>query len=120
MVSDRLRRTQQLNYRSPPARYPLNAKKQNEFGVLDDVARELAQQLYAAQQEPPDKGIVPATVRKAACRLFDISTARDGGPMDQAAYHIAILGKFRRTIQGMARAIMINNNIWPSLKRFVE
>jgi len=98
----------------------LNGPLRNEPGVLDDLANELASDLYKANQAPEDTGMVPRAIRKATKILFDIDTAENGGPMDQPAYHIAILGKYRRTIQAMARAMLIKDGTWPMLKRLSE
>ena len=114
MVSNQLRFIQNNNYRSPARTYDLNGF------VFENVANELSAALYAAQQAPSNKGAVPAAIRASAKQLFDIDTAKDGGPMDQPAYHIAILGKYRRTLQAMARAILIREGTWPILQRLAR
>lgn len=46
----------------------------------------------------------------AAKILFGLTgehDARNGGPMDHPAYHIAILGTYRKVIQRMARGMLI-------------
>jgi hypothetical protein len=106
-VSKHLRNLQQETYRSPSRTRKLHGDR-NDPGVLKEVANELAKALYDAGQAPDDRGEVPRAVIRAAKTLFDLHDASDDGPMDQPAYHIAILGRYRRDIQQMARGILIS------------
>lgn len=109
-VSERLRSIQQEMYRAPSRtrRLITGSKEKDDSGVLNEIARELASNLYQAGQAPTDKSLVPRAINRAAATLFGLPDAKEGGDMDHPAYHIAILGRYRRDLQAMARGLLIS------------
>jgi hypothetical protein len=117
-VSQRLRDTQIANYR-PAARTRRLQGHGEDRGVLPEIAAELWGKLKAAGQQC-DAGIVNKAINGAANFIFQIS-ADEGGPMDHPAYHIAILGRYRDTLQSLARSKLIADGaLGPQLKRLAE
>jgi hypothetical protein len=118
-VSQRLRDTQIANYRPAARTRRLQGHKEEPKGVLPEVATELIGKLRQSAQEC-DSGLVYKAVNGAANFIFQIS-ADEGGPMDHPAYHIAILGRYRDTLQSLARGKLISNgSLGSQLKRFAE
>lgn len=108
-VSERLRSLQQETYRAPARTRKLHGTA-DDPGVLKEVAKELASDLYIAKQAPEYRGDVPRMINRAATILFGLPDAKEGGDMDHPAYHIAILGRYRRDIQRMARGFLISED----------
>jgi hypothetical protein len=115
-VSQRLRDVQVANYR-PAARTRRLQGHGDERGVLPELAAELWGKLKNADQAC-DIGLVNQAINGAANRVFQIS-AEEAGPMDHPAYHIAILGRYRDTLQRIARSQLIGDGqLGLQLKRF--
>lgn len=123
-VSARLREQQIANYRPAARTHTLHGNRKDpndETGVLRILAKELNRKLKDAGQEPSDIeengklvtgiGKVFESVIGTAKHIFDIDDASEGGPMDQPAYHYAILGRYRETIQLMARSRLIRDGV---------
>jgi hypothetical protein len=122
LVADKLRVKQRENYRGTARVYKLQGPpKGDDRGVLREVAAELAVDLHNGGQAPEDRDVVPRYVSRAARVIFAIDNASDKGPMDHPAYHVAILGRLRRPIQAMARAMMIREGVLgPRLARLAD
>jgi hypothetical protein len=112
-VSQRLRAVQVANYR-PAARTRRlqghgDKKTKEGRGVLPEVAADLIGKLRDADQLCEIREIERA-INGAANMIFQIE-AKEGGPMDHPAYHIAILGRYREKLQSLARARLISDGI---------
>jgi hypothetical protein len=115
-VSKSLHAAQIANYRAAARTRRLQGTGDNR-GVLPELANELWDKLKSADQMCKS-GLVYKAINIAANRVFQIS-AEEGGPMDYPAYHIAILGRYRETLQRIARSQLIRDgSLGLELKRF--
>jgi hypothetical protein len=118
-VSKDLRDRQIANYRPAARTRRLHGERPDE-GVLPEVGRELIGKLNRAGQMTCEPGKVQRATIYAANKIFQIS-AENGGPMDFPAYHIAIIGRYRDTLQAIARSKLITDGeLGPHLQRFAN
>lgn len=110
-IARHLRSIQEFTYREPVRMCKLHNRGNGPKGALTEVGDELNYDLQTAKQLPDGgSGIVMKLTNAAAKILFGLTgehDARNGGPMDHPAYHIAILGTYRKVIQRMARGMLI-------------
>jgi hypothetical protein len=96
---------QVINYQ-PPARLRrlVGTKDSGDLGVLNEIANELYGQLMGAGHKCSVGEAIKATI-VAARTVFGFkedNDARNGGPMDLPAYHIAALTRYRDELQKIA------------------
>jgi hypothetical protein len=102
-VSRVLREEQSRNYSSASDLYHLHGTG----GVFQELAAEMYKNFAQAELPPPEKKDLYRCLIGATTRLFDVDNAEGNGPLDQPAYHIAILGRYREPICRSARGSLI-------------
>jgi hypothetical protein len=102
---------QTLNYKESPRLYTLN-KKGGVFWELYSNLYQLLDASNTAYPKTPDfrKALYKA-VGGATITLFDVGDAKDKGPLDYPAYHIAMKGRYHQTILNMARGMLIRQGL---------
>jgi hypothetical protein len=116
-VSQVLRLQQTILYKEPPRIWRL----QGEGGALPIISGELtAQLLNTGLLSQGHRGEVPRALNSVAAKYFGVEDAKEGGPMDHHAYHVAILGRCRQTLQNLTRAHLVRIGILPNLARLVQ
>lgn len=103
-VSMAHRNDDRISYREPPRVFKLTADPRKD-GALSGIAVELTASLRKAG-EPLDYGVVAKAVYTTAHILFGVENAENGGPLDQHAYHVEIMGRQRSPIMKMALGIL--------------
>jgi hypothetical protein len=117
-LSKALRAIQIANYREPSR---IRSLHEVGDGVFNELSGEVISDLRTAGQLPHDIRNIFKAIIGSATKLFGVAHAGKGGPMDHPAYHIAILGRYRRTIQSMARGRLIcDGDLGEHLKRFAQ
>jgi hypothetical protein len=116
-LSHLLHEAQVFYYREPPRIWRLHG----DDGVLSIVSNELTSQLiHSGALNPEDnKGAVRRAVNIVSSELFAVKNARESGPMDHHAYHVAILGRCRRRIQDAARSRLVREGVLANMARVV-
>jgi hypothetical protein len=116
-VSQRLHMIQTINYRPAVRTRRLQCYDRENPGVVQEIGRELQKNLEAAGHNCESRHIYHA-INSAANTLFKIP-AHENGPMDQPAYHIAILGRYRKALQKIAYGKLIDDGmLGQALKTF--
>jgi hypothetical protein len=117
LISQLLREQQTRLFREPGRTYTL----QGSGGVLRTVAGEFCHMLIKqGVLDPKNEGEVYKAVNIAASGLFGIKDASNNGGMDQHAYHVAILGRFRRAIERRAQRCLLRKGLLPGLSGLVN
>jgi hypothetical protein len=96
---------QAINYQ-PPARLRrlIGTKESGDLGVLNELANELYGQLMGSGHKCSIGEVIKATI-VAARTVFGFKKdddARNGGPLDLPAYHVAALTRYRSELQKIA------------------
>jgi hypothetical protein len=107
-LSQMLRDEQRLIYREPPRVYKLQGgPKIPREGVLSAIASNLSVWLRSCGEiSDRDRGTVFTAVNIAAQKVFGVDNAQNDGPLDQHAYHVAIMGKHRDSIERIALGLL--------------
>jgi len=114
-VAARLRDEQLLHYRETDRVFRLHGPNDDpKAGVLSELRSSLQGALMdCGEIRREQMGDVGKAVMRAASKVFGIENAGNGGPMDQNAYHIAIMGRCRQRIIDIARGILVRDGILP-------
>ena len=67
-----------------------------------------------------DRGKVNHFMNIVAADFFAVDNAQEGGPMDHHAYHVAILGRCRRRLQALTRAMLVDAGLLAGMKNLAD
>ena len=117
LISDNLRKEQRSLYREPGKTYRLN-DKDGEAGVLTELQNSLCQRLIkSGALDPALRGEVFPAGHAAAQALFGVEDSKNDGPLDEHAYHVAIMGRYQEEIMDMATAILCRRGVLSNINK---
>jgi hypothetical protein len=121
LLSKILRKLQQLCYREPPRVWPLQNEK-GVAGAVPIIGAELYQQLIGAgamQDTPSTKRLFWIILNQETAAYFSVKNAEGGGDLDHHGYTVAILGRCRRDLQALTRAMLARRGLLPHIARLI-